>query len=158
MHNILIVYYSRTGTTRMVAEKLAKLLEADIEEIRERKERTGALGFLVGIKDSILDKPAELISTHTIEDKDIVIIGMPVWADAPPPAIRAFVRQYDLTGKKIFAFCTHRGSGGDKTFAKLSKMLPEKIIGTLALKSPQRDPQLEEKLKQWVEQIRSLVE
>ena len=158
MDKILIVYYSRTGTTRMVAEKLAKLLEADIEEIRERKERAGALGFLVGIKDSILDKPAELISTHTIEDRDIVIIGMPVWADAPPPAIRAFVKQYDLTGKKIFAFCTHRGSGGDKTFAKLADMLPEKLVGTLALKSPQRDPQLEEKLKQWVEQIRSLVE
>jgi len=158
MDKILIVYYSRTGTTRMVAEKLAKLLEADIEEIRERKERAGALGFLVGIKDSILDKPAELISTHTIEGRDIVIIGMPVWADAPPPAVRAFVRQYDLTGKKIFAFCTHRGSGGDKTFAKLADMLPEKLVGTLALKSPQRDPQLEEKLKQWVEQIRSLVE
>ena len=158
MDKILIVYYSRTGTTRMVAEKLAKLLEADIEEIRERKERAGALGFLVGIKDSILDKPAELISTHAVEDRDIIIIGMPVWADAPPPAIRAFVRQYDLTGKKIFAFCTHRGSGGDKTFAKLADMLPEKLVGTLALKSPQRDPQLEEKLKQWVEQIRSLVE
>ena len=158
MDKILIVYYSRTGTTRMVAEKLAKLLEADIEEIRERKERAGALGFLVGIKDSILDKPAELISTHTIEGRDIIIIGMPVWADAPPPAVRAFVRQYDLTGKKIFAFCTHRGSGGDKTFAKLADMLPEKLVGTLALKSPQRDPQLEEKLKQWVEQIRSLVE
>ena len=155
MDRILIVYYSRTGTTRMVAERLAKLLEADIEEIRERKERAGALGFFIGIKDSILDKPAELISTHAVEDKDIVIIGMPVWADAPPPAIRAFVKQYDLTGKKIFAFCTHRGSGGEKTFAKLSKMLPEKIIQTLALRSPQKDPELEEKLKQWAEQIRS---
>ncbi|MCD6377573.1 MAG: flavodoxin family protein, partial [Planctomycetes bacterium] len=59
MDKILIVYYSRSGTTRMVAEKLAKLLEADIEEIRERKERAGTLGFFIGIKDSILDKPAE---------------------------------------------------------------------------------------------------
>ena len=155
MDEILIVYYSRTGTTRMVAEKLAKLLEADIEEIRERKDRSGAIGALGAIKDILFKHSVDVLSEHSVESRRVIIIGMPVWADSPPPAVCAFVKQYDFTGKKVFAFCTHRGSGGEKTFAKLSKMLPEKIIQTLALKSPRKDPELEEKLKQWAGQIRS---
>ena len=43
---VLVVYYSRTGNTRFVAEAVAQSLKADIEEIRDRKNRMGIFGFL----------------------------------------------------------------------------------------------------------------
>ena len=43
---VLVVYYSRTGNTRFVAEAIAQSLEADIEEIKDGKNRMGVFGFL----------------------------------------------------------------------------------------------------------------
>ena len=44
----LVVYYSRTGNTKVVAEKIANQLNADISEIIDRKNRKGRLVFLTG--------------------------------------------------------------------------------------------------------------
>ena len=43
---VLVVYYSRTGNTKFVAEAIAQSLEADIEEIKDGKNRMGVFGFL----------------------------------------------------------------------------------------------------------------
>ena len=43
---VLVVYYSRTGNTKFVAEAIAQSLEADIEEIKDKKNRMGVFGFL----------------------------------------------------------------------------------------------------------------
>ncbi len=159
MSDTLIVYYSRTGKTRMVAEKLADMLDADIEEIREVKGRSGRMGWFVGVKDSLLDKPAELTSEHTVEPRKLVIIGMPVWASAPPPAIRAFLGRYDLAGKTVCAFCTHDGGGGKGLFAKTGELVPGGLAATLSLKKPTPDdPALDEQLRQWAEEIKSACE
>ena len=156
MSDILIVYYSRTGKTRMVAEKLASLLAADIEEIREAKGRSGRINWFVGVKDSLLGKPAEITSEHSVQPRKLVIIGMPIWAEAPPPAIRAFLTKYDLAGKKVCAFCTSDGSGGKRTFAKTAEFIPDGLTSTLMLKKPRPDdPVLDEQLHQWADEIRA---
>ena len=46
MKGTVVVYYSRSGTVRRVAEQLAALLGADLEEIRETKDRAGFLGLI----------------------------------------------------------------------------------------------------------------
>ena len=159
MSDTLIVYYSRTGKTRMVAEKLATILEADIEEIREAKDRAGRMGWVVGVKDSLLDKPAEITSEHSVEPRKLVIIGMPVWADRPPPAVRAFLGRYDLAGKTVCAFCTHDGGGGKGLFAKTGELVPGGLAATLSLKKPRPDdPVLDEELKQWSDEIKAACE
>ncbi len=44
--NALVVHYSRTGTTKKVAEKLAFLLKCVSEEIHDTTNRKGKLGWL----------------------------------------------------------------------------------------------------------------
>ena len=156
MSKIVIIYYSRTGKTRMVADKLAGLLGADVREITEKKDRSGALGFWGGILNTVLRKPAELTHQPSLEGYSTLILAMPVWAGSPPPAMRKYVEQTDFSGMKVAALCTHDGSGGKKTFAKLSKLLPEPPFETLALKKPNADDRkLDAQLKTWAEKITS---
>ena len=155
MAEILIVYYSRTGKTRMLAEKLASLLAGRVEEIREQKDRSGARGFLSGGKDALLGRPATLTSQHSVEGAKAVVIGMPVWANRPPPAVRAYLDALDLTGKPVCAFCTHDGSGGKKTFAALEGLLGRPLRETIEFKKPKADdPGLLARLQEWAERVR----
>ena len=58
--NILVVYYSRTGSTRKVAEYITKQLGADMEEIIDMRKRSGAGGFVLGGRDAIRRKETEI--------------------------------------------------------------------------------------------------
>ena len=46
MSNCLCIYYSRTGNTRAVMEKIAELLDAELLEITDGKARKGVVGFV----------------------------------------------------------------------------------------------------------------
>ena len=50
---MLVVFYSRTGNTRKVAEELEKVLECDMEEIIDTKNRSGSLGYLRSGRDAM---------------------------------------------------------------------------------------------------------
>lgn len=52
----LVVYYSRTGNTRYVAEKIATEFNADLEEIIDKKNRSGSLGYAISRLDATKDK------------------------------------------------------------------------------------------------------
>lgn len=154
MSDILVVYYSRSGKTRWVAEQIARTLGADLEEIREQKDRSGALGWLSGGRDAMKKTPAELVSTHTTEGKRIVIVGMPVWAFQPPTAVRAYLSKADLAGRKVCAFCTFDGSGDERTLAETGKLVPGGLAGSASFKKVKPDdPALVERVANWCAEI-----
>jgi flavodoxin len=132
----LIAYYSRTGTTKKVAEQLAEILEAEIEEIVDLKNRAGPIGYVAGGKDAMQKK---LTTIRPIDKKpskyDLIVIGSPVWAWTVTPAIRSYVHQNKpfLKGKKLAFFTTMGGSGDKQFFDELEKLLEEKPITTLTL-------------------------
>ncbi len=158
MSDILVVYYSRSGKTRWVAQKLAELLGADVEEILEKKDRAGVMGWLGSGRDAVMKKPSELVSEHTVAGRKAVLIGMPVWAFEPPPPIRAYVTQVDLAGKKVFGFCTFDGSGGDKTMASLGQLVPGGLADSLSLKKPLADQAAADKqIIEFVARVKALL-
>ena len=165
-----------SSKTRLVAEELAKLLGADLEEIQENKDRSGMLGFLSGGRDATLHRPSELISRHSREPRRIVVLGMPVWAWGPPPALRAYLAAYPLgpSGQaagagpteqppagaaraKVCAFCTHGGGGGKRTFSTLGELVGGELALTFEWKNPGAgDPVLMAAIKEWAEKIKIL--
>jgi flavodoxin len=156
MNEILVAYYSRSGKTKAVAVHLARMLGADLEEITEAAHRSGAKGWLLAGRDTMFDRPATLTSSHDLSGRKVIVLGMPVWAFAPPPAIRAFIRQHDLAGKSVIAFATMDGSGGERTLESLAKMLPGGLACRLVLKKPRGDdPVLLAQLQEFAERIRS---
>ncbi|MBN2422276.1 NAD(P)H-dependent oxidoreductase [Candidatus Woesearchaeota archaeon] len=118
----LVVYYSRTGTTKEVAEKIANKLEADIEEIIDLKNRKGTKGYLIAGKDAMqkrLTKIKPLAKNPT--DYELVIIGTPVWGWTMAPAIRTVLHE-NILNKKTAFFCTCSNSGINRTINAMKQM------------------------------------
>ena len=103
----LVVYYTRTGNAKFVAETIAAELGSDTEEIVDRKKRAGALGWVSAGKDSTQEKETQITPTKlSPSNYDLIVIGTPIWAWRPTPAIRTYLKQNDLSGKKIALFFT----------------------------------------------------
>jgi len=153
----LVVYYSRSGNTKLVAEKLANILDADLEEIQEAKDRHGVFGWLGARWDAMMKRPTELTSQHSTEGRTLMILGMPIWVRNPPPAIRQYISAVGLAGRKTAAFCLHGGVGGEKTLTRLTELLPAGLIETLEIKKLANDPDLDEKLRDWAQRLHQAV-
>jgi flavodoxin len=151
---IVIAYFSRTGRTRMVAETLAELLGADLEEIRERKARRGLLGAIGAGIAAFRGRAGTLATRHTVEGRSAVVLGTPVWAGRPVPAVRAYVEAVELEGRKVFAFCTYDGGPG-KTMEALEEMVPGGLAASLGLRKPAKDEGLDAKLKDFAKTIKA---
>ncbi len=76
----LVVFYSRTGTTKQVGEALVQMLDCDSEELLDTKKRSGPLGFLLAGRDAQTKKLTTLTDIkHDPVSYDLVILGTPVW-------------------------------------------------------------------------------
>ena len=79
--SVLIAYYSRTNVTKKVCDKIAKLLDADVEEIVSTVNYNGKIGYMRGGKDAISTKIIDLEPLKfNPQDYDLVYLGVPVWA------------------------------------------------------------------------------
>ncbi|MFB0526617.1 MAG: flavodoxin family protein, partial [bacterium] len=108
----LIIYYSRTGKTRFLAEKLQQQLGGDLLEIRDLKKRKGPFGFLRGVWDALLGLNTEVApSGFDMSKYEVIILGTPVWAFSPTPALNTFLQTCNLMNKKVILFVTSRGVG-----------------------------------------------
>ena len=116
--HILIVYFSATGTTRGVAEKLAEGLSADLYEIVPQTPYTDAdLNYgsaqsrtSVEMNDPAC-RPAIQGELPELAAYDTVLIGYPIWWGDVPRIVSSFVESVDLTGKTLAVFFTSGSSG-----------------------------------------------
>ena len=126
----LVVYYSRTGFTKKVGEEIANQLKADSEEIIDLKKRSGAVGWIISGKDAMQKKLAKIKPVKKDPEKyDRIIIGTPIWGSNMAPAIRTYLTDNKSDGKKINFFCTAGGSGMEKAFMEMKKLVPNSDVG-----------------------------
>jgi flavodoxin len=133
----LVVYYSRTGNARFFAETIAAEVGADIEEVVDQKKRSGPIGFLTGGSDARRGKETEISSTtKSPADYDLILVGTPVWASRPAPAIVTYLKKNDLSGKKVALFFT-RGGKKPTALDETKALIPNSdYIGQLSLINP----------------------
>lgn len=119
--NKLVVYFSYTGNTRMIANKIKEKLNCDILEIKT------VIPYSEDYQSVVDDEQNSEASNHLPEIQDInmnlskydeIILGTPVWWYRPVPAIRTFLTQNDLSGKTIKPFATNAGWLG-RTFKEI---------------------------------------
>jgi flavodoxin len=134
----LVIYYSRTGNTKYVAEMLAKELAADLEELTDKQDRKGIIGWLRAGRDATKGRSTDISDlTKDLKQYQTILIGQPVWAWTMVPAIRALLTKHDLATKNVALFCTMGGNGHEKCFEETVKFMPgANIIAKQAFVNP----------------------
>lgn len=129
----LVVYYSATGSTKSVAGKIAKNLNADIFEVVPEKPYTSEdLNWndddsRVSLEHSDESKREVALVKSTPdnwEQYDTVYIGYPIWWGIAAWPVNRFVKANDFTGKTVIPFCTSASSGigeSDKQLKAIAK-------------------------------------
>lgn len=126
MSRKLVAYFSASGVTAGVAERLAETIGADLFVIEPEIPYTKAdLDWMdkksrstVEMKDP-LSRPAIAGTCENIDEYDTVFVGFPIWWYVAPTIINTFLESCDLTGKTVIPFATSGGSGMGKTNEKL---------------------------------------
>ena len=117
----IIVYYSRTGTTKEVGEFLAKKLECPAIELIDLTNRKGPLAYIFGGRDAMQRKLTQIEKVkEDVFKYDLVIIGTPVWGSNVTPAVRTFLTQNPV--KKVAFFATAGGNNIGLTFHEMEKL------------------------------------
>ena len=131
MSNVLVAYFSASGTTKAVAEAIADENGYDIFEIRPREIYTPEdldwtdKNSRSTVEMNDRDFRPEIVETVDVSAYDTVAIGFPVWWYIAPSIIKTFIESVDLKGKTIKAFCTSGSSGIEKCVDDLSQTYPE---------------------------------
>ena len=139
---ILVAYFSPTGTTAKVARTIADEVKADLFEIKPAKPYTAAdLKWTNPLarcnREKILKKDvpcAERIINFS--DYNAIFIGFPIWYYQEPNIIDTFVKAYDWAGKDIFLFATSGGSDIKKVTAGLQPLMKGEILSARLLNKP----------------------
>ena len=130
----LIVFYSRTGTTKKVADEIKQALNSDVDEILDTKERKGVIGYLRSGRDATKKFTTDIKpSGKDPAAYDLVIVGTPIWSWNLTPPVRTYLRNNKAKLKEVAFFCTMGGSGAERAFASMEEESGKKPKATLAL-------------------------
>lgn len=130
---ILVVYYSRSGNTRRVAQALASQLGADIEEIRDTKDRSGVLGFIIAGSDAARGRLTQLESLRNDPSMyDLVVVGTPVWSGSVSTPIRTYLVQNRARLRAVAFFCTYNRISY-RTFRQMRSICEKEPVAVLEL-------------------------
>ncbi len=126
MSKSLVAYFSASGVTKRVAEKLATVVKGDIYEITPEKPYTSAdLNWMdknsrssIEMKDHS-SRPEIAGTVKNMEEYNVVYVGFPIWWYVAPTIINTFLESYDFSGKTVIPFATSGGSGMGNTLNEL---------------------------------------
>lgn len=116
--DVLVAYFSCTGTTKPLAEYAAEYLNADLYEIKAEVPYSGE-DLDYNTSDSRANKEQKDSSARPaisgkVEDMgkyNTVVLAYPIWWGEAPRIISTFLESYDFNGKTIVPFCTSHSSG-----------------------------------------------
>lgn len=157
MSKVLVAYFSASGVTAKLAERLAGAIGADLHEIRPEVPYTAAdLNWMDKKSRSSVemsDKSFRPTVANKVEDMEkykVVFVAFPIWWYVAPTIVNTFLEQYDLSGKTIIPLATSGSSGMGKTNKELAVSCPG-----ADLKEGKRFPADagEKELKAWAEKF-----
>lgn len=166
---ILIVYLSRTGNTKAIAEiiqrnlggtlvalELVKPYPANYLQTVQQVVRENESGYLPPLKTKI----------DSIEKYDVVFVGFPTWDMKMPPPMKSFLHQYNLSGKTVIPFNTNAGYGVGSGFKTVKQLCPKSNVldgfeikggierdGIYLAIKDEKEKEVEEQIRKWLQEI-----
>ena len=135
MRKTLVAYFSASGVTKKVAEKIAATVNGDLfqiepaiaysEEDLNWMNKNSRSSVEMSDKDF---RPAMIKKELNLSEYDSILLGFPIWWYVAPTIINTFLESYDFSGKKITLFATSGGSGFGNTVQELRNSAPDAHI------------------------------
>ena len=125
----IITYFSAEGTTKKIADAVAKECGLDVFEIIPKEPYTAAdIKWMNPLsrcnKEKFGNKDVPVAGKiENFAEYDTIMIGFPIWYGCAPNVVNTFCKEYDFTGKKVIAFATSGGSPIGKTAEKLAEFV-----------------------------------
>lgn len=129
----LIVYFSRTGNTRAVAEQIHQRAGGELFEARTTHtypEAYRATTEQARREQDTSFRPTLTASVADMQACTTVFLGYPNWWGTMPMALFTFLESYDFSGKTLVPFCTHGGSGLGRGPADMARLCPKATLLT----------------------------
>ena len=165
--NALVVYFSLTGNSKLLAESIADATGAAIESL----EPVDPLPHIDPDKNSkflwggfyakVGKKPPLKQLEHDIADQEIIFLCSPIWSWTLNPVMRSFLHSHDLSGKKV-AICLTSGRGASpKAIKRYKAAIPEKaeLLDVIEFKEPKEfDPEgAKQKVGAWAKKLTGMI-
>ncbi len=135
MSQKLVAYFSASGVTKKLAEKIALFVKADIFEIvPEQRYTDNDLDWQDSQSRSSVEmqdkssRPSIIGEIEKIDEYDTILLGFPIWWYVAPTIINTFLESYNFSGKKIALFATSGMSGMGNTTSELKKSSPNAVF------------------------------
>ena len=157
MADTLVAYFSASGVTAKLAEKLANAIGADAFEIVPEAPYTQAdLNWMDKKSRSTVEmndrssRPSIKSVVENMDQYKTVFVGFPIWWYREPSIIDTFMESYDFSGKTVIPFATSGGSGLGDSYKNLQALAP----GAKVINGEKFSVSVsEETLKAWAEKL-----
>lgn len=127
----LVVYYSRSGNTRKIADLINQAVGGTMHEIVPEAPYPRSYDATVDqakVEIQAGYKPALRSELDSVEAYDTVFVGSPNWWSTIAPPVATFLSEHDLSGKTIVPFCTHGGGGLGRIGQDIAKLCPQSTV------------------------------
>lgn len=147
--------YIKVGNTEKAAKIIAELTGADLFKIEQKVPYAEDYNTCIAQakKDKQEGARPELISLpKSLNAYDEIYLGFPNYWGTMPMAVYTFLESFDFTGKKIYPFCTHEGSGLSGTEQDIRKNAKGAVVEKgLAIRGSSVD-NAKAVLEKWIEE------
>ena len=135
----LVVYYSYTGNTEIVAKALAEDLKADVLKIEDAQTPSKFKAYISGGIAARNEKGWPIKTVNVLlKEYDRVFVGAPIWWGKAAPEINSYIEQTDFKGKSVVVFVTMGGSKADEAINALCTKIEAKggkIVSSFSVKT-----------------------
>jgi len=135
---MLVAYFTHSGNTRTVADRIAQATGAELFRIEAAHAYPTDYDAVVEVAREELRKgrrPALRGALPDLSAHEVLFLGFPNWWATMPMPVFTFLEGLDLEGKTILPYCTHEGSGMGRSVADIRKLCPgAKVLEGLAIR------------------------
>lgn len=154
--SVLIIVYSRSGTTSKIANIIKEETGGDIFNVTSLIDYSGFKGRFISCYHQVIGNIPEIREVPDIDKYDLIYVGGPTWAFKPSGPILKLLEKVDFKNKKVIPFLACSGYYGSyfEKFAAAAKNAD--IIGQGAFVGIQRlnETQLREKVTDWLRTLK----
>lgn len=154
---VLIAYFSWSGNTQYVAEKIHKTVGGDMFRIETETpypDNYHETAYVVAKKQYEENIKPKLKDNGDVSDYDVIFVGTPAWWYTMAPAVKTFLTENNFEGKTIVPFITHGGGGKYSIAEDMSKLAKGSKVLKPFVVAGRGDSNLQNNIDNWIKELK----